>query len=523
MGKYNIVIKVPHHRSGVYVIYNPVKNMAYVGEGDVCARLSSHLGSICLGENTSNEQLIQEDEKSFIILSVINSSYNKKDTNTQIRDKDKEWIVHETIVMYVLKKLGIELYNGNSYGQDNEGFNRKCLIDEPLPENPDELKSNVFKYLGIQYDSVYWNGLISDVEQELVNSMFKVIDPDFDGNIKCLSKGEWKDRIKAICEKDSEWEIIEKDSDCRAVRNKLRKQYLTKNDFDAVGVEPMTTEELNSHIDNGDLDRVVFHKFGKYVGQTLTTIFGLKLNDIKNARLGDLKGLDIDPSRKDQGVCLWALRNLNVVDVRNNLSESVDDKGPRYMIMLYTSSNDKYKPSEQPFDAINPLLGEPISDFAERFKKNKDLKTHFPAGYVKPLYDQKDSSAEYRKADRGDEIYEFPSDLVPPFIDKSGKRNVALIVSDIKYVDAHYKAIEDLEDFYVTYDGRKFTGIKPLRHINAKLHNDNEDISVVREQLKKYIVSPDSQNSDSDFVSFLVAKLEYPYIVTLVDENRLKT
>lgn len=301
--------------------------------------------------------------------------------------------------------------------------------------------------------------------------------------------------------------------------NNPSKQYLIKKDFVEAGVEPMKTEDLESLIDNGDLDRVVFHKFGNYVGQTLRTIFDLKLNDIKNTRLGDLKGLDIDPSRKDQGVCLWALKKLNVTDVRNNLSESVDDKGPRYMIMLYTSSNDAYKPYEHPLDDINPQLGESISDFAEDLKKNEDLKNkYFPSGYVKPLYGQKDSKAEYRKADRGDEIYEFPSNLVPPIIDKSGNRSVALIISDIKYIDAHYKEIVGLEDFYVSNNEKSLSRTRVfsrLTAINAKLHKDNEDISAVREQLKQYISTPDSQ--DSDFTSFLVAKLEYPYIITLVN------
>ena len=54
---------------------------------------------------------------------MINSEYNKK----IYKKNEAKWIAQETIVMYLFRKYGYELYNGNDSGRDNTG-NRDFLI-----------------------------------------------------------------------------------------------------------------------------------------------------------------------------------------------------------------------------------------------------------------------------------------------------------------------------------------------------------------------------------------------------------
>lgn len=500
MDKYNILIQIPQHRTGVYVIYNPVQKKAYVGEGDVCARLANYLSAICLNEDGSNKNLMEEEKKSFVMLSVIKANYNKDKTDPQGYDKNQSWLKHETIVMYVLRKRGITLYNGNEYGRDNA--KRKFLLEPDTNISVDELKTKTLEYLGNEYSQEKWDELFKKVEDELIESLFKPIDSADQIELEDY----WKEVIKKSRKDGVKWEIIRNDRECRMVRNKLTKKMLTKHDMETIGIKPIEKEKLEKYISNGDFDRVIFHKFGKYIGQTFPTIFGLKLNDMKNVNLGNFeeKGLEINQERSGQGVCLWALRNFKVEDARKFLAKNKNDKKPRYMIMIYTPSK-KYSHSDHLYDEINPRPEESIEEFSERFKNDENIKKlHFPVGYTK--------EGKYKKKYQPDKVLEIPIGMTPPYINKEGKRSVAFIVSDFRYIDVNYD-IKDLEKHFISDTRNEL--VKAINHSQSTI---NAELSESREELKKYIHNNGKQNEESDFVSFLVARLEYPYIITLVNE-----
>lgn len=67
-----IIIEMPQHRSGVYIILNPVKKKAYVGESmDMYFRWVTHIRGIFLKETGSNKNLTNETCQTFEIFPAL--------------------------------------------------------------------------------------------------------------------------------------------------------------------------------------------------------------------------------------------------------------------------------------------------------------------------------------------------------------------------------------------------------------------------------------------------------------------
>lgn len=533
----NILIQIPHHRTGVYVIYNPFKKMAYVGEGDVCERMAVHMTKLMNGKH--NNKLNTENEKYFVMLSVINADYYKKRNITTTHDNEKPWIIHETIVMYVLREFGIKLYNGSEDGKDNIGYRRSFLINDDT--TAEDLKTKTLSFLNEESKGVSndWDDLIEKVKDELISSLFdqlKVYDGKF---IRELDPKNWSGIKKELREKE-DWKSAKSEKGIKTICNKLRQRKLTKEDIKLMGIPSISVEDTIKHLNDGDFDRFIFHKFGNYIGQTLDTIFRIKINDMEKVELGDLQGLDINRDRENEGICLWSARNINAMATRDILSSQKNEKKPRYMIMQYTSSAKNGK-SDYEFEEINPRTGESLEDFLDRFKTNETLKTSFPKGYPK----KEKKNYRYKK----EEVIPLPLNMTPPFIEKQVKHYIALIVSEIKYFDGEINMDDLCHCFRSIYGGyspekelaytnelaytlgiqgvpstipanykcehkqdySKATGHSSVSSICAKIKEDEKDKAI--SLLKK-----SKRDDKSDFTSFLIARLEYPYIITLVND-----
>ena len=131
------VEKYAKQSSGVYAIVQPKEKKVYVGLAfDFYHRWLSHINSIASGENKgSNDKLVNEPEKEFIILRVW-----YPETNLDDNEKQHDILLnHETLVMHAFRTMGYELYNGNENGKDDLGNKRKHLILS------DELQENVLR------------------------------------------------------------------------------------------------------------------------------------------------------------------------------------------------------------------------------------------------------------------------------------------------------------------------------------------------------------------------------------------
>ena len=114
--------------------------------------------------------------------------------------------------------------------------------------------------------------------------------------------------------------------------------------------------------------------------------------------------------------------------------------------------------------------------------------------------------------------------MVPPIIQKTRKKSVALIVSDIKYIDVKFKNIKEIETMYysngkTTHNGElveSLSGSQPIMIGNLKWDTTSSK-EKSRNKLIEYIMNPQNRIMDSDFCSFLIAKLEYPYVVNLIN------
>lgn len=530
-----IILEEPECHSGVYVIFNPVTFKAYVGEGDVNTRISVHITGIFEGnpKKLSNDNLCNEPQKTFDIIPVIDCYYKK---NKSII-KENDWITHETIVMYVLRKYGIELYNGNQNYQDNIGKERKFLLDPN--RDLDTLLNTTVNYLKQNFEFEYseyknWNELIEAVDGEIrraFENRYNIENPD---SLKDKSEQErrklWQDRYKSIENTDNVSKINKKNYKSKCKYLKSKKLFI--RDLEYCGLKKM---DINSQAENGkedeftkfknSLDRVVFSKFGDYSYQSPITILKSKTEDIKNNKF-----------------CFWAIKRLNEDATRKFLLQNNKEQKSRYVIMPYTSSkeikskDEKYKKLE----SLNPSGDESFADFGQRLrdmKSNPDYKDFVEQYYVKE-YTYKDANNKKHKE-------EYPDGMIPSIISKgssSGKtksHSNAFKISDFFYLNVDVDNLEDIYScFYSVYkNGSKnelaytygIKGTKSLiKRYNTSTKEEETPIATgsstvsnicaeIKEEEKKKLINllESNSNSTSTKTILLIAKLAYPYIVSL--------
>ena len=579
------IVEIPNIRSGVYAILNICEMKVYVGEtNDFNYRTVEHLMGIYSSGDKTNKNLQKESNKSFDFFTVIHCNYYDK-SNKSV----KQWLIDESIVMYVFRKYGFTLYNGDENYQDNLSDKRAFLIN-PDCSIYDNVKLNhlIENLNGSKTD---WNTKCEKAEKE-INKLLKekyffdnydIINPLEDFFLPLskkdlfLSKKErealWKKRLdsyssKLKSEKNSKSLIkslpfVYDESTCIKLCNKIVTSFLSIDDMENCGIEKMEIAELVELIKAGEFDRAVFHKFGFYIEQSPITILSVKNFDLKGLpnedgnKLSNLN-LVINDEMKDKKICFWALQKLNLELTKKFLSENESTAKTRYVIMPFTVSKGQYKkedllPAPQYYSTsqnitvgrndLNPQDGENISDFYKRlsdiFDKTKnqvdiDLKSYpFAYGFYKSESDFKNKVKEFS----------IPRGMFPPIIDKFAKKTEkssnALLISELRYINADYDSLDELYKCYYAIQGKVKSsykqnldyslGIKGSRNLHNKEKvresTKNTSYSMCPIQLKgeeerknliEFLKNNCKQNSATS--AFIIAKIEYPYIIKLANE-----
>lgn len=447
--------------------------------------MASHMDFFMKGGHP-NKKLRNEKEKYFVMLSVINADYYKKRKIKKTQDIERPWIIHETIVMYALRELDIELYNGDEDGKDNA--KRSFLINNNTLA-VGERRTTTLNYLNDEAKGVSedWDDLIDKVKDELINSLFNQLNV-YDGeSIRKLNLEEWQNRKEELSK--DEWIAAKSEKGIKTICNKLRQKKLTKEDLSSLGIKPISVEGIKTLVDQGYFDRIIFHKFGNYIGESPLKILKIKLNDLKDVTYNSFQFLS-EKKPDDLKICLWSLQRLPVELTREFLSENNRNKQSRYIVLMYTPSK------------------------GDSSKKDKD--DCHPSGYysVKELKDNKINT-------------NFPKSMTPLVIRKfSGndrkESSVALILSEINYIVADYPEIKSIYQYYDPIrKGQLHDG-----NINSNFNKGNEKSfarntlnASMKEGQKDALIDflMNKPTKNTDFTSFLIARLEYPYIITLVN------
>ena len=526
--------------SGVYAILNPIKRKVYVGEtNDFNRRLTQHIIGIYEGGNTesdnedkndknnTNKNLINEEVKEFEIFPVINAEYFKR----HYKSEKRSWIAHETIVMYLFRKYGFTLYNGNENYCDNTGKNREFLLNPDYERKENEKGLSLYeltlnylrKFDSNGYDYHSWEDVISCADQELRENIFK---PRYGSEMQGfsgLSEKEWKKRLKEyITVENADIRIIT-DKNYQRECNRLLMKKLSVDDLDDCGLKKIEADEFFRLIENGELDKVIFSKFGHYLGQSPITILKSKVYDTVNNKLSDL-GLSINSNRANQGVCFWAIKRLNNAWVRQFFIKEDSDKKPYYVIMPYTPSM-KYNENEfiegiKDINILNPRDNESMEVFNLRMRSmftddEEFAQDNFAFGYY-------DFDVKEKGKIRLKEKKDYPEKMIPAVIskwsEKTKSNSNALLLSDFCYVDASYSNLNEVYRCYqkLTSGGgnskNDFSNASRGSHYCCEIKEDKKS------QLLDFLRNNIEKEADFKTTSFILAKIEYPYIVRLANE-----
>ena len=543
-----VIVTKPQERCGVYAIINLVRKKVYIGESmDLYQRLSDHIRNIMFGleDNGTNNNLVRdakENGRTFEVFSVLFApDYDKSKKDVQ---RNHDWILDETIYMYLFRKYGFELYNGED-GRDNLGGERKFLIDNELAGDALENAMQTFFDKRFGKTLCELSALTDETRQMVWNIRAKsmIVEKMEPGNgdiLYALDPSAKKSYVSSVC-------------------NELLKERLKKEDMERCGVGGMDLREFVSLVNNGELDRIAFCKFGHYLDQSPVTILSTKCYDIKhNKMIAGEKGLEIVSNTEEgKGVCFWAFKK-KPKNAEKYLSEY--NKEPKYVIMPYTTS-EAYKDGEKDIKLkekakvnLNPYDGESMEQFFGRMwesykTKERDVK------YLFEKYDEWNKKAEaaygedYQKCldEKGRLLnkrmdvpdmfalgYSFgrgkkdrvphPNGMFPEVVVKwsvnestgniRNSSNVAFLISELRYVDVKMSD-EDILPFYISQTNNPIA--KTMLGINSKCCAE-----LLKERKSPFLEHLQSINSrrleDREEVQFLIAKLEYPYIITLYND-----
>lgn len=520
-----IIVEFPKTRGGVYAAFNLIEKKVYVGEtSDLYRRMCEHIRSMFGLEDSSNKNMLKEDCKTFELFTVKEATYDKSNSDETI----SEWIFHETIYLYLFRKNGFALYNGNEELKDNLGNERDFLYDKEITLK--EMKDKLHSYL-LSKDN------LEDYIETEENELNQRIKERFDCTLQELAEANykkreeiWKDRLKKAgadtkleLDTDSSKTIRKVYSICR----KLARVHLKKNDMASCGLKKITIDDLVKLIEGNEMNRIAFCKFGHYLDQGPTTILKTKICDINNNKLKNLEGLDINPDRGDNGICFWALKRLNEVTTKIFLSDNGKHKEPRYVIMPYTpskvyaSSADSEKATKDKYQAIlNPMDGESLGDFYNRMRQELDkIYTNEPANIAQDMFALGYACDKKNIQNKRGLKYSYPADMFPEVISKystTGRNSssVAFLISELSYIDATFKDIKEIYKFFRSAAGADlestFSGINSK--CLAELKEDK------KQSLINYLRDPENHR-DTDETSFLIARIEYPYMVALANNK----
>lgn len=539
--EYKIIVEKPKKKFGIYAWINEADKIVYVGEScDLNRRLCEHIRSMYGLENSSNINLVNAAKmsgKSFDgVIVYYASNYDKN-----FECLEKEWLIDETIYMYAFVYSGYRLYNGekeitynengniNYYPQkliDNEGETRSFLKD-----NKDEMEEKLYKYCQKKYKDNFDKERIQKKIDEAIQNVELVL--------KKIRK--IKNSKAALNDQNNNYFIIKggDSKDVNNVCNELSKVYLQKEDVALLELIPKTKEDLINNIKHGNLDKIAVCGFGDYLDQSAITILSTKQYDIRhNTLLVKDEDIYIEKRKEtDNGICFWAIGNKSETDdYRRYLSNMETDKSPRYLILpyvqstLYATSNSGKENERINKQNFNLKEDETLDVFFRRMREYYDEKTTDVQNYL-TRNNEKEEVLNYRLEndnfafgyawDRKNAKNvtglkkEYPDYMFPEIIQKvsstqkglRNKNSVAFLISEFGYIDVTI----DVSAFYRFFSSNTGNTLdKTLRGINNVACAELSDIEGVINYLN-------SCSGNVDEIKLFIAKIEYPYVVALVN------
>jgi|GEM_PF-3446479 len=567
MNKFEFIVKKPTFLNGVYCIIQLQNKKVYVGETtDVYIRFADHINCISTGNTAtfhgSNVNLINEVDKKFWFYPLLDNkkqciNFLKKQGNRNTPFSQN--LYDETIIMYLFRKYGFELYNDlndncgrNFFAEENIDNLEKMTIDFIQDKDNSRTKDEIMESIK-KYDEVVQKALREILGkanfEKISNKKYLEIDLEKIWNNKKTSK---------------KYNLLNPDSNIEKAIKKIAYGYLDSEILEYCGIECIDAKELSDMINEGKLfDTTIFSKVGNYKDQLLSTILALKADDIES-----------------YGKCLWAFKGLVENDTRLFLQTSSNPdnkKESKYIFLTFTPS--KTQSGNMNSEETNPIEGESFADFKKRFKEKfkKDIPENdsYVTAKSVSIDDENGDTVQLRK-----ELNESLKDMFPIIMNGKNESR-AFVISKIWALDNYVNDLDGIyncywrhikgdsdngyeksyrkedktgRDCFVTFINHdklltsgnssshqcgRIRGLgknndtmenfkKATKGLDKKLIKELEknvtiedyNAEEVRECLANTILSKDLFDEYSPFKNVLIAKLEYPYIVTLSDKEQ---
>lgn len=567
MNKFEFIVKKPTFLNGVYCIIQLQNKKVYVGETtDVYIRFADHINCISTGNTAtfhgSNVNLINEVDKKFWFYPLLDNkkqciNFLKKQGNRNTPFSQN--LYDETIIMYLFRKYGFELYNDlndncgrNFFAEENIDNLEKMTIDFIQDKDNSRTKDEIMESIK-KYDEVVQKALREILGkanfEKISNKKYLEIDLEKIWNNKKTSK---------------KYNLLNPDSNIEKAIKKIAYGYLDSEILEYCGIECIDAKELSDMINEGKLfDTTIFSKVGNYKDQLLSTILALKADDIES-----------------YGKCLWAFKGLVENDTRLFLQTSSNPdnkKESKYIFLTFTPS--KTQSENMNSEETNPIEGESFADFKKRFKEKfkKDIPENdsYVTAKSVSIDDENGDTVQLRK-----ELNESLKDMFPIIMNGKNESR-AFVISKIWALDNYVNDLDGIyncywrhikgdsdngyeksyrkedktgRDCFVTFINHdklltsgnssshqcgRIRGLgknndtmenfkKATKGLDKKLIKELEknvtiedyNAEEVRECLANTILSKDLFDEYSPFKNVLIAKLEYPYIVTLSDKEQ---
>lgn len=538
----SLSVEKPEKQCGIYAWVNESERVVYIGESiELNRRICEHILSIYGYERSSNENLVNAAQ--YIPFKGIMLYYPDMYKKTE---KNKQWLIDETIYMYIFVKEGYRLLNGTEefklldvkkdiHGKvdgkwsqyptkltDNTGNSRNFLRQEL---NDEELFKELVKYCETND---------SEINDTKVNEQIE----------KAFKRFEEKNN-----KKDSNNIYYFEKENCNTLLkkcNEIRKAFLRKQDLEAIGIKPL-------HIDvfKNNLNKIAVCGFGDYFDQSTYSILITKLYDIMNNKMSiidEKKEINFEKRKEEDqaGICLWAYGKNNTSQYRNYLIVNGEnsDKSSRYLLLPYVHSktyakshinydkendrnsfnyqddctikeffekmrayyNDQKDKVEQKMKEFDDALSK-VQDEKERWEINRDrldykLKNdYFTVGCT---WDSKNKK----------NIIKYPDNMFPQVVQKvsakkylRNKSNVAFLISELNYLDVPVEPSKIFE-FFTSSTGKKLcNSLSGPNNVAVASLTNKKGIDEYFDNIIQY---------KSNEVKMLVAKIEYPYVIALV-------
>lgn len=212
---------------------------------------------------------------------------------------------------------------------------------------------------------------------------------------------------------------------------------------------------------------------GGYAGQNFYSIMASKLYDINQ-----------------EGFCLWAHRYIKSIQGLEFTFRFFNCEGEKYLVMTYTPDK-KYADGNSP-SIIN---GESINEYYKEMWKT--AKENSEVSYVK----------EYKCCNK-DSYEKYPDKMFPEIIFKANYKNfeTAYIISEFSYLTENI-SLKDFCSLYnqTTQQNQESTTCNYFKRPNHRLI-----------ELKgNYELFLSDEIEKSNEITYIIAKLKYPYIVEL--------